>query len=276
MTVVTNFKSASDTIDITAPKTKMTNSGQCRDLPTLFYSRWYKIANPLCKLFAKVTNQKRTRLVAGFLSLCVRDTFWLAGNWSKLFFWKRKLVTTLTCSFSFLSSKITKMGSTSFTRGPPLHLVYVKSKSCKVIEMRWDDYLQRCKTSLRIRVIVNYPCGNRIGSSLLVQKVGEEPPAFMNSSVSEWLMLLRFWGRILMKNLPRLTMHLKTCLNGELHSMPQSLLSNFLMLCSRKFLFISCQTSHDSHRQLKRYICASDQHSCILASPSSPSFLSPS
>ena len=64
-------------------------------------------------------------------------------------------------------------------------------------------------------------------------------------------------------------MHLKTCLNGELHSMPQSLLSNFLMLCSRKFLFISCQTSHDSHRQLKRYICASDQHSCILASPSS-------
>ena len=134
VTVVTNFKSASDTIDITAPKTKMTNSGQCRDLPTLFYSRWYKIANPLCKLFAKVTNQKRTRLVAGFLSLCVRDIFWLAGNWSKWFFWKRKLVTTLTCSFSFLSSKITKMGSTSFTRGPPLHLVCVKSKSCKVRE----------------------------------------------------------------------------------------------------------------------------------------------
>ena len=59
-----------------------------------------------------------------------------------------------------------------------------------------DDYLQRCKTSLRIRVIVNYPCGNRIGSSLLVQKVGEEPPAFMNSSLSEWLKLLRFWGCI--------------------------------------------------------------------------------
>ena len=131
--VVTNFKSASDTIDITAPKTNMTNSGQCRDLPTLFYSRWYKIADPLYKHFAKVTNQKRTRLVAGFLSLCVRDTFWLAGNWSELFFWKRNLVTTLTCSFSFLSSKITKMGSTSFTRGPPLHLVCVKSKSCKVI-----------------------------------------------------------------------------------------------------------------------------------------------
>ena len=119
--------------DITAPQTNMTNSGQCRDLPTLFYSRWYKIADPLYKLFAKVTNQKRTRLVAGFLSLCVRDTFWLAGNWSELFLWKRKLVTTLTCSFSFLSSKITKMGSTSFTRGPPLHLVCVKSKICKVI-----------------------------------------------------------------------------------------------------------------------------------------------
>ena len=126
VTVVTNFKSASDTIDITAPKTNMTNSGQCRDLPTLFYSRWYKIADPLYKIFAKVTNQKRTRLVAGFLSLCVRDIFWLAGNWSELFFWKRKLVTTLTCSFSFLSSKITKMGSTSFTRGPPLHLVMCK------------------------------------------------------------------------------------------------------------------------------------------------------
>ena len=49
VTVVTNFKSASDTIDITAPKTKMTNSGQCRDLPTLFYSRWYKIAELFCQ-----------------------------------------------------------------------------------------------------------------------------------------------------------------------------------------------------------------------------------
>ena len=28
----------------------------------------------------------------------------------------------ITCSFSFLSSKMTRIGSTSFTRGPPLHL----------------------------------------------------------------------------------------------------------------------------------------------------------
>ena len=36
--------------------------------------------------FGGGTDSMRTRLVAGFLSLCVRDTFWLAGNWSELFF----------------------------------------------------------------------------------------------------------------------------------------------------------------------------------------------